>query len=123
VVENGGSGVSWAALTGSLFHRIEERPAARTLIRLLADPFFALSTRAFSRSSCSAPSRASFSSSIAGTRDALLVALAPVFGTYLLVYSKEFFSELLMALGVASPSMAGASPEIPPRRLWRSCLP
>jgi hypothetical protein len=38
------------------------------------------------------------------------VALAPVFGTYLLVYSKEFFSELLMALGVASPygrSIAG----------------
>jgi hypothetical protein len=34
-------------------------------------------------------------------RDALLVALAAVFGTYLLVYSKEFFGEPLMALGVA----------------------
>src|SRR5919197_686349 len=34
-------------------------------------------------------------------RDAVLVALAAVFGTYLLVYAKEFFGEPLMALGVA----------------------
>jgi hypothetical protein len=39
VVENGGSKVSWAGLTGSLFHRIEERPAARTLLRSLAHLF------------------------------------------------------------------------------------
>jgi len=34
-------------------------------------------------------------------RDALLVALAAVFGTYLIVYSKDFFSEPLLALAIA----------------------
>jgi len=33
-------------------------------------------------------------------RDALLVALAAVFGTYLVVYSKDFFSEPLLALAI-----------------------
>jgi SAM-dependent methyltransferase len=41
IVENGGWGVSWAAVTGSLFHRVEERLAARRLLRSLARPFFA----------------------------------------------------------------------------------
>jgi hypothetical protein len=34
-------------------------------------------------------------------RDALLVALAAVFGTFLVVYSKDFFSEPLLALAIA----------------------
>jgi hypothetical protein len=34
-------------------------------------------------------------------RDAVLVALAAVFGTYLLIYSKDFFSEPLVALAIA----------------------
>jgi SAM-dependent methyltransferase len=41
VVENGGWGVSWAAVTGSLFARIEERLAARRVLRTLARPAFA----------------------------------------------------------------------------------
>ncbi len=41
VVENGGWGVSWAAVTGSLFARIQERLAARVLLRTLARPAFA----------------------------------------------------------------------------------
>jgi hypothetical protein len=41
VVENGGWGVSWAAVTGSLFARIEERLAARRVLRTLAKPAFA----------------------------------------------------------------------------------
>jgi SAM-dependent methyltransferase len=41
IVENGGWGVSWAAVTGSLFHRVEERLAGRRLLRSLARPFFA----------------------------------------------------------------------------------
>ena len=42
VVENGGWGVSWAAVTGSLFARIQERLAARFVLRTLARPAFAL---------------------------------------------------------------------------------
>ena len=38
VVENGGWGVSWAAVTGSLFARIQERLAARFVLRTLARP-------------------------------------------------------------------------------------
>ena len=34
-------------------------------------------------------------------RDALMVALAAVFGTFLVVYSKDFFSEPLLALAIA----------------------
>jgi SAM-dependent methyltransferase len=41
VVENGGWGVSWAAVTGSLFARIQERLAARVVLRTLAQPAFA----------------------------------------------------------------------------------
>jgi len=41
VVENGGWGVSWAAVTGSLFARIQERLAARVVLRTLARPGFA----------------------------------------------------------------------------------
>jgi SAM-dependent methyltransferase len=41
VVENGGWGVSWAAVTGSLFARIQERMAARVVLRALARPAFA----------------------------------------------------------------------------------
>jgi SAM-dependent methyltransferase len=41
IVENGGWGVSWAAVTGSLFHRVEERLAGRRLLRSLAHPLFA----------------------------------------------------------------------------------
>jgi hypothetical protein len=45
-------------------------------------------------------------------RDALLVALATVFGTFLIVYSKDFFSEPLLALAIALAlwqSVAGRS--------------
>src|SRR5688500_17278127 len=35
-------------------------------------------------------------------RDALLVALAAIFGTFLVVYSKDFFSEPLLALAIAA---------------------
>jgi SAM-dependent methyltransferase len=42
VVENGGWGVSWAAVTGSLFGRVQERLAARVVLRVLARPVFAL---------------------------------------------------------------------------------
>jgi SAM-dependent methyltransferase len=41
VVENGGWGVSWAAVTGSLFARVQERLAARVVLRTLARPAFA----------------------------------------------------------------------------------
>jgi len=41
VVENGGWGVSWAAVTGSLFARVQERLAARVVPRTLARPVFA----------------------------------------------------------------------------------
>jgi SAM-dependent methyltransferase len=41
VVENGGWGVSWAAVTGSLFARLQERLAARVVLRALARPAFA----------------------------------------------------------------------------------
>jgi SAM-dependent methyltransferase len=41
VVEGGGWGVSWAAVTGSLFARIEERFAARVALRTVARPAFA----------------------------------------------------------------------------------
>jgi SAM-dependent methyltransferase len=41
VVENGGWGVSWAAVTGSLFARIQERLAARRVLRALFRPAFA----------------------------------------------------------------------------------
>jgi SAM-dependent methyltransferase len=41
VVENGGWGVSWAAVTGSLFARIQERLAARVILRTLVRPAFA----------------------------------------------------------------------------------
>jgi SAM-dependent methyltransferase len=42
VVENGGWGVCWAAVTGSLFARIQERLAARVVLRMLARPAFAV---------------------------------------------------------------------------------
>ena len=42
VVENGGWGVTWAAVTGSLFARIQERLAARIVLRTLARPAFAI---------------------------------------------------------------------------------
>jgi SAM-dependent methyltransferase len=41
IVENGGWGVSWAAVTGSLFARVQERLAARVILRALARPAFA----------------------------------------------------------------------------------
>jgi SAM-dependent methyltransferase len=41
VVENGGWGVSWAAVTGSLFARVQERLAGRIVLRALARPAFA----------------------------------------------------------------------------------
>jgi SAM-dependent methyltransferase len=41
VVENGGWGVSWAAVTGSLFARTQERLAARVVLRTLARPAYA----------------------------------------------------------------------------------
>jgi SAM-dependent methyltransferase len=41
VVENGGWGVSWAAVTGSLFARVQERLAARPLLRSIFRPLFA----------------------------------------------------------------------------------
>ncbi len=42
VVENGGWGVTWAAVTGSLVARIQERLAARIVLRTLARPAFAI---------------------------------------------------------------------------------
>jgi SAM-dependent methyltransferase len=41
VVESGGWGVSWAAVTGSLVHGVEDRLAARRLLRAVGRPFFA----------------------------------------------------------------------------------
>jgi len=41
VVETGGWGVSWAAVTGSLFARIQERLDGRVVLRTLARPAFA----------------------------------------------------------------------------------
>jgi SAM-dependent methyltransferase len=41
VVESGGRGVSWAAVTGSLFNRVEERLAARPVLRGAFRPPFA----------------------------------------------------------------------------------
>jgi SAM-dependent methyltransferase len=41
VVENGGWGVSWASVTGSLFARIQERLAGRVILRTLVRPAFA----------------------------------------------------------------------------------
>jgi SAM-dependent methyltransferase len=41
VVESGGWGVSWAAVTGSLFNRVEERLAARRVLRAVLRPAFA----------------------------------------------------------------------------------
>jgi SAM-dependent methyltransferase len=41
VVESGGWGVSWAAVTGSLFNRVEERLAARRVLRAVFRPAFA----------------------------------------------------------------------------------
>jgi SAM-dependent methyltransferase len=41
VVESGGWGVSWAAVTGSLFNRVEERLVARRVLRAVFRPAFA----------------------------------------------------------------------------------
>lgn len=41
VVESGGWGVSWAAVTASLFNRVQERLAARPLLRRAFQPVFA----------------------------------------------------------------------------------